>query len=296
MLVNGKTPYSAVVVMEAATGKVLALAEHSTRDDAEGLAMQPMSKAASVFKVITASALLEQGVKENERVCFHGGKTRMQPKNLLDSKRDQRCTVFGDVVAYSHNVAVAKLASKHLSPQTLRAHAARWGFDADIAVIPDDEFGFAEAAAGFGDVKLSAMHGAIIASVVANDGLLIAPTLVDADVQSRRVIDEQHARVLRKMMKGTVEQGTARRVFAQKPALPFTAAGKTGSLADYSAGLDHSWFVGFAPADAPEIVVAAVVVNTGVWHIKAPWLAKESMRLAMKERGATTKNERVARR
>jgi len=308
ILKHGHTPYSAVVVMEAATGKVLAVAEHSTRGPSDGLALTPMSKAASVFKVVTASALLEAGVPEREQVCFHGGRTRMKEGHLKDSKRDQQCTTFGDVVAQSHNVAVAKLATKHLTPQSLRAHAARWGFATDgqapmtvsattpsPAQIPDAPFSFAEAAAGFGDVQLSAMHGAMIASVVANDGMLVAPTSVDVDsARPRRVIDQRTARSLRKMMTDTVARGTARRAFQGKPGLGMTAGGKTGSLAEYDKGLDHSWFVGFAPAEAPELVVAAVVVNSGKWHIKAPWLAKESLRLAFKERGATKKGSRVA--
>ena len=40
--------------------------------------------------------------------------------------------------------------------------------------------------------------------------------------------------------------------------------------------------------------VAAVVVNTSVWHIKAPWLAKESLRATLNQRGTTTKAARVA--
>jgi hypothetical protein len=306
LLVDGKTPYGAVVVMDAHTGRVLALAEHSTRGPSEGLALKPIAPAASVFKVVTASALLQAGVDADDEVCFHGGRTRMNERLLKDDPRRDKCIAFGDVLPKSANVAVAKLASRKLTPVALRTEAARWGFGsrfADVdglvpssAVIPDAPFAFAEAAAGFGDVKISALHGAMLASIVANDGLLVRPVL-DANsepVAPVRVIPTKTARALRTMLTETVKDGTAKRAFRQGPRLPVSAAGKTGSLTDYDTGLDTSWFVGFAPAEAPQFIVAALVVNTAKWHIKAPWLAKESLRLTLDEHGTARSSTRVA--
>ncbi len=304
MLQQGQTPYSAVVVMEAHTGRVVAIAEHSTRDSSGGLAFKPMAPAASVFKIVTASALLESGVSVHEEVCYHGGKTRMKAVNIADTRRDNICIPFGDVVARSANVAVAKLATRHLDGDALRLHAADWGFGSNLGLaqltpskanIPDEPFAFAEAAAGFGDVRISAMHGAVLASIVANGGELVPPTFVIGEEhRGKQVIGNKTARALRQMMADTVTKGTGRKSFGANPRLPMSAAGKTGSLTDYKTGLDTSWFVGFAPADNPELVVAAVVVNTSLWHIKAPWLAKESLRAAFKERGTTTTQAKVA--
>ncbi len=90
------------------------------------------------------------------------------------------------------------------------------------------------------------------------------------------------------MMTETVTSGTARRAFGSGPRLTKSAAGKTGSLTDYQTGLDTSWFVGFAPAERPQVAVATVVVNQGKWHVKAPWVAKEALRayFADQERAA----------
>lgn len=296
-LIDGRTPYAATVLLEAHTGRVLAIAEHSTRGPAEGLAFQAMAPAASVFKIVTSSALLERGLSTGTRVCTHGGRTRMQPGLLVDDpRRDRLCHTFGDALPQSLNVAIAKLALKHLDPEALRSTAARWGFDEPLPVvapdapvvlspanIPEDPFGFANAAAGFGDVKISALHGAVIASIVANQGVLVPPQLADVDVvaepaPARRVVSPEVAQKLRAMMVATVESGTARRAFAGAPRLGVSAAGKTGSLADYKTGLDTSWFVGFAPARRPEVIVASVVVNTAKWHVKAPYVAKEALR------------------
>ncbi len=308
LLRDGQTPFSAVVVLEAHSGRILAVAEHSTRGRADGLATRPMAPAASVFKIVTSSALLEQGVDPSERVCFHGGKTRMQQQNLDDdARRDHTCLRFDDVVPLSANVAVAKLAQKHLTPALLRSHAERWGFGrttsalrsevASTANIPSAPFEFAEAAAGFGDVQLSALQGATIAGIVANDGVLVqARDFAGGDDVTApvRVISAKNASVLRRMMGETVAHGTGHKAFSARPLLPVSAAGKTGSLTDYKTGLDTSWFIGFAPADAPELIVAAVVVNTSRWHIKAPWLAKESLRLALRNHGPLQPSSRVA--
>jgi hypothetical protein len=306
LLVDGKTPYGAVVVMDVHTGRVVALAEHSTRGPSEGLALKPIAPAASVFKVVTASALLQAGVDADDEVCFRGGRTRMTERLLKDDPRRDKCIPFSDVLPKSANVAVAKLATRKLTPAGLRAEAARWGFGARFAdvdglvpssaVIPDAPFAFAEAAAGFGDVKISALHGAVIASLVANDGVLVRPVL---DVGSEptaplRVIPTKTARALRSMLTETVTDGTARRAFRQGPRLNVSAAGKTGSLTDYDTGLDTSWFVGFAPAEAPQFVVSALVVNTSKWHIKAPWLAKEALRMTLDEHGTARSSSRVA--
>lgn len=309
VLVDGKTPYGATVLLEVGSGRVLAIAEHSTRGDAEGLALRPMAPAASVFKIVTSSALLRAGVPASERVCARGGMRRLQERLLVDdARKDRDCTTLFDALPRSQNTAIAKLALKHLDPEALREEARRFGFDAPLAIstlpdaplderhqaspsmalIPDDPFGFAESASGFGDVKLSALHGAVLASVVATGGVLVPPRLTDHDgaADARRVLDQRHAETLRRMMAETVTSGTARRAFASGPRLKHGAAGKTGSLTDYTTGLDTSWFVGFAPADRPQVAVATVVVNQGKWHVKAPWVAKEALRsyFAAKER------------
>jgi peptidoglycan glycosyltransferase len=94
-----------------------------------------------------------------------------------------------------------------------------------------------------------------------------------------RVVDEAVAAELAVMMRNTVTTGTARKVF-RRPAAPLrgvSVAGKTGSLADASPYRDYSWFVGYAPAENPRVVVATVVVNGRLWHARAPTVAREAL-------------------
>lgn len=298
-LASYRVPWGATVMLEAGSGRVLALAEHSQAEpDRRGLALSPIAPAASIFKIVTATALLEHGVGVGDPVCYHGGRRRLQPRLLADDpRRDRRCASLVEAFGHSTNVVFAKLADRDLDASVLRATAERFLFNVHIAFpravepspanIPDDPFGLANAAAGFGDVKLSPLHAALLASVVANGGLLVPPVLVD-DVEGGalpmtrspwRVVDETVASELGDMMRSTVTAGTARRVFRRTAAglRGVAVAGKTGSLADASPFRDYSWFIGYAPAEKPEVVVATVVVNGRLWHARAPTVAKEAL-------------------
>jgi cell division protein FtsI/penicillin-binding protein 2 len=98
----------------------------------------------------------------------------------------------------------------------------------------------------------------------------------------RPVIPRATARRLGAMMERTVTRGTARSAFFDEHGAPFLpgirVAGKTGSLTGESPYRAYSWWVGFAPADRPRIAVAALVVNTPRWRIKASYVARETLR------------------
>jgi penicillin-binding protein A len=296
LLLGYQTPYAAVVVLEPATGRVLAMAEHSEADPAlRGLATKALFPAASVFKLVTATALLDAGLGPDDVGCAHGGKRHIQAGLLEDSSADQTCLSLAEAMGRSANAVFAKLTHQHLSPEQLRAAAGALHFnrpfdfpvptDVSLARVPDDALGLATTGAGFGDVYLSPLHGAMLASVAANRGLWRAPVLfedqVDAAAPTERVLSEEQAAALVRMMEETVTHGTARRFF--RGAVLRTAVGKTGSLADKPPlpFRDYTWFVGFAPRDNPKVAVAAVVVNDIRWRIHAPWLAGEALRLVL---------------
>ena len=81
------------------------------------------------------------------------------------------------------------------------------------------------------------------------------------------------------MMRETVTRGTAQRAFARPPRelRGVHVAGKTGSLNEQRPFRDHTWFVGYAPAEKPQVVVASVVVNGPLWRVRAPWVAREAL-------------------
>jgi len=291
-----QTPYAAVVVLEPATGKVLAMAEHSARDPKmRGLTTKAIYPAASIFKIVTASALLDAGVKPADSECFHGGKRRISEKLLTDSGRDQTCYSLETALAKSANVVFAKMTQKHLTQEQLKARAGEFFFnrpiafpiptDPSLASIPEDPLGLANAGSGFGDVFLSPLHAAGIAAIAANGGMWRPPVLFEGESgEATQVISRDNAETLARMMADTIVEGTARRIFRQRGFQIEGAAGKTGCLADHNPYRDYSWFVGFAPIAGPEVAVAAVVVNDQKWRIRGTWLGREALRIALASR------------
>ena len=297
-LVEYQTPWAAVVVLEPATGRVLAMVEHSeAAPGLRGLPVKAVFPAASIFKLVTASALLEEGVSPDDESCYHGGKRRVSESLLSDSTRDHQCVSLSEALGRSANVVFAKLTHRYLDAEKLRAAAELFRFNRPIsfaiptepslAAVPDEPLELARTGAGFGDVFLSPLHGALIAAVAANHGLWRAPILFERDVATapdpERILSEDRAAALTMMMEETVTHGTARRFFRLRELRG--AVGKTGSLADRNPFRDYSWFVGFAPREDPKIAVAAVVVNEPRWRIRAPWLAREAMRLGLEAVG-----------
>jgi penicillin-binding protein A len=93
------------------------------------------------------------------------------------------------------------------------------------------------------------------------------------------------------MMRETVSSGSAFKAFhdsRKRPYLPgIEVAGKTGTLSDHANNRHYTWFIGFAPADRPEVAISALVVNTPTWHIKGPNLAADVLRAYFSEQRVT---------
>jgi peptidoglycan glycosyltransferase len=300
ILRNYQTPYAAVVVIEPATGRVLAMAEHAEKDPKmRGLTTKAVFPAASIFKIVTADALLEAGVKPADSECAWGAKRKISERSLLAD--GGVCRTLTEALAKSANSIFAKLTVKHLDADKLADRARAFYFnrpiifpvptEVSLAAFPDNSLGLASAGAGFGDVYLSPLHAAAIAGTVANGGVWPRPTLFDKDSVSlnppERVIPADEARQIADMMEETVTTGTARRAFHERGYLVVKGAvGKTGSLADKHPFRDYSWFVGYAPKDHPQVAVGAVIVNDMIWRIRAAWLGREAMRLALERGGA----------
>jgi penicillin-binding protein A len=304
ILQSYEVPYGAVVVLEPATGRVLAMAEHSqAQPGLRGLPTRAVFPAASIFKIITGGALAEAGVSKDVEECFRGGKRRITERMLEEGAPAGSCLSLAEAMGKSANVVFAKLALKHLAPEELRRMAAAFRFnrvidfavptDISLAAIPDDEFGFAETGAGFGNVYLSPLHGALVASVAANGGIWKDPVLIEPampatlppalDPEQQRVMSAKAAAELTDMLEETVTSGTARGIFRQRGFKVEGAVGKTGTLADRSPFRDYSWFVGFAPRDNPRLAVAALVVNDPKWRIRATYVGREALRLGLEQ-------------
>lgn len=291
-----EVPYGAAVVIEPSTGRVLAMAEHSqAQPGMRGLTTRAVFPAASIFKIVTGGALLEAGVSPEQEACFHGGKRKLTERLLEDSERDGNCYSLALAMGKSANVVFAKLTQKYLSAHALREMAARLRFnrpiafpvptDISLASIPEEPFGLANTGAGFGDVFLSPLHGAALAAASATgvwrDPVLFEPPPDAPPAASEQVLSPEVKQALTQMLEETVTRGTASRIFRERGFRVDNAVGKTGTLADKNPFRDYSWFVGFVPKSRPRFAVAAVIVNDPYWRIRATYLGREAMRLAL---------------
>jgi peptidoglycan glycosyltransferase len=240
----------------------------------------------SIFKVVVSAAALSSGqytpdtvIPAPQELVLPGTRTALENFGGSACDPSGRQSLI-EALTISCNTAFAQLGID-LGEDRVREMAEAFGIDGEGMEIPltvdgstigeiqnDAELGVSSI--GQQDVQLTPLQAAMIASAVANDGTLMSPYLVDqVRAPDLSVIDQTDpeelsqpvsadvADQLTEMMTSVVENGSGRR--ARIPGV--TVAGKTGTAEN--AGPDHNWFIGFAPADDPQIAVAVFVANGG---------------------------------
>ncbi|SDO04922.1 penicillin-binding protein 2 [Geodermatophilus sp. DSM 45219] len=240
----------------------------------------------SIFKVVVSAAALASGEYTPDTVVPAPDElTLPQSTSTLENFGGSACDPSGqqsliDALTISCNTAFAQLGID-LGEERVREMAEAFGITGEGFDIPltvegstlgeiENDAQLGVSSIGQQDVQLTPLQAAMIASAVANDGTLMSPYLVDqVRAPDLSVIDQtdpdelsepvsaEVADQLTDMMVGVVEDGSGRR--AQISGVQ--VAGKTGTAEN--AGPDHNWFIGFAPADDPQIAVAVFVANGG---------------------------------
>ncbi len=297
--------YAAVVALQPHTGRILAMSSF-VRDNSLGhnLAVHSEFPAASIFKIITAAAAIDTGVAKPDTIYPYNGKTTsLYKSNVLRHKNNKwtRNTSLSRAFALSINTVFGRIGVFDVGAEKLRYYADRFGFNGPVPVDfslaasktrfrADDEWSIAEAASGYTrETTISPVHAAMLAAVIANDGVLIEPNLIDFAVDMSgpliykseptavRILDEQTTEQLRVLMRATVKRGSARKHFQsffRGAYSKIDVGGKTGSLTGNSPQGRTEWFVGYANSDTDKIAVAAVVVNKEKWRVKPARLAR----------------------
>lgn len=243
----------------------------------------------STSKLVTFSALLQEGkVTPTSQFTVPGSLVRAG-KSLSDShKHGVLPLTAAGIIAESSNVGTM-LAGEHLDPATLYSYMKKFGYGATTGIgFPGESAGLLANAADWNAAqRYTVLYGqglsttllqqASVAQTIANKGVrtplsLIAGTSTDgqtwtAPQDSRtpsRVISPQVAQEMTTMMEGVVDDknGTA----PSAKVAGYDVAGKTGTADRYSVtahGYDGhvASFVGFAPADNPQYIVAVMVDN-----------------------------------
>lgn len=284
---------AAAILLDPATGHVLALANRPTADPNRYGEAKPEQKRdravvdqyepGSTFKVITAAAALETGTVTPERLfdCQNGA-IQIAGHRIRDHHPYGTLSVR-QILEESSNVGMIKV-GRTISPARFDEYVRRFGFGARTGIeLPGEQQGMVTplrrwsaltgASLSIGqEVAVTALQLASAIATVANDGVRVPPRIVlgtrDSSGSLRplpgpepeRVISTATARTLRGILEGVVARGTGR-----KAAVPgYRIGGKTGTAqkVDARGGYSHSQFVasfaGFGPAENPRL--AGIVV------------------------------------
>ena len=307
LLKSYKPDYGAIFMYDATTGEVLTMASFQ-RDNphATNMNLQATFPAASVFKVVTATAAVDKaGVDPEHKIHYNGGAHTLYKKNVLSDKvtRWTNVITLRDAFARSINTAFGRLSIENLHPEDLNEYSNRFMFnqeiptdfpvDMGVAYIPPGKgFEMAEAASGYNKTnRMSPVQGAMIAASVANDGKVVVPYLVSSmqDDEGKTLylgsplnrgttMTKESAAKVRELMEQTVISGTSRRSFRplmkDRKFREIVMGGKTGHLTGDNPAGRVDWFVGYALDEDRKIAVAAITVNKKFWTVKSAHLGQ----------------------
>jgi cell division protein FtsI (penicillin-binding protein 3) len=283
----------AVVMMDPWSGEILAMANwpHFNPNDPRSAkeaarrnrAIQDIYEPGSTFKVVTASAALDQHVVTPEQMIdASGGRIRFAQRVVHDT-HDYGVLSFSDVIVKSSNVGAIRVGLR-LGPERMSTYVRRFGFGQrsspdfpaespgivwDPAKLNDSAL--ASVSMGY-QVSVTPLQMAAAVSSVANGGELVQPRVVRAvtrdgvrtpvprKVIGRTIDSPEVIAQLTSIMEKVVEDGTAKAARIDG----FTIAGKTGTAAQlvngrYSASLWNASFVGFVPSRKPEFTLIVVI-------------------------------------
>lgn len=259
-----KLYYGAVVVLHAGSGDILALYGRGVGGEQDcSLGLDP-DLGASIFKLVTAVAALEQAGFTSESVFSYNGSAYTLYKRQLTDMRNRwtEDISLADAFARSNNVVFGKIGSMHLGQQPLILTAEKMGFGKsplrEISIVPSesylpqDDYGVAELACGFNrHTRISPLHAAQMVTAVLNNGCMLTPRLAHGQgVEKIRAMQDSTARALHDMMERTVKRGTVSKAFrgssSDRVLKHLVIGGKSGSINGGEPQGRRNWFAGYA--------------------------------------------------
>jgi cell division protein FtsI/penicillin-binding protein 2 len=284
------------VLMDPQTGEILALASYPSfnpnafnqapDEHWRNRAIQEIYEPGSTFKIVTASAALEEGLlRPTDLIDCSPGHIAIGSRDITEAAgHNYGVLTFEDVIVRSSNIGAIK-AGLRIGADRLGRYVRRFGFGQTLA--PDfngesrgivwnpaglDDSALASISMGY-QIGVTPLQMVTAVSAVANGGLLLEPHLVRAVVRDggreivparvlRRAITAETAATLTTIMEEVVRRGTAKAAALADHQI----AGKTGTAAKvvdgrYSETDYHSSFVGFVPSRQP-VLALLVVIDT----------------------------------
>ncbi len=283
------------VLMRPKTGEVLALANYPTFDPntisdaaAENLtnkAVQAVYTPGSIFKIVAYGSGLEKNLFSPDDMISSGNGSITVANHTFTDSHGVGTVSYSQAMAHSSNVCAIKTGlsvgkDDFFGMMKKMGFGSKTGIElpaetAGLVSSPDKWFGDSLASMSIGyEIGVTALQMATAFATIANDGIRVEPRVIKeirhsndqpktiTEVKQTQAVTAETARELRTMLKQVVLTGTGRRAALNG----YTAAGKTGTawkVDTKSKSVDSSKyvssFVGMAPADDPEIVLAVVI-------------------------------------
>ena len=282
-----------VVVQNPHTGEILALASRPTFNpnlsrkinpaELKNRAVSDVYEPGSVFKVVTYSAALEEGIEHpDDLIDCQGGMIVVNGLRIHDLHKMGTVSI-AEALAKSSDVAAVKVGLK-LGDERLYKYIRAYGFGSQTGIeLPGETRGLAKPVNKWSKVSIGAMsigqevgvtplQLVSMVSTIANDGVYLPPrilagttkpsngpqTIAFHPANGHRVVSTMTAAQMKKMMEGVVLFGTAKRAILDG----YSSAGKTGTAQKidpathrYSSTKYVASFAGFAPVNNPAITI-----------------------------------------
>jgi len=307
--------YIGIVAMDPMTGKILSMVSYDKIDPSNNPCTESKFPAASIFKIVSASAVIEKyGFGPSHIFTYNGMKHTLYKSQLKDHKNRYTNRVkFEDAFAQSVNPVFGKIGAYYLGRGAIEEYAKAFGFNRDInfeiyvdpscTSVSDEPYHCAEIACGFNQqTKMSPLHGAMMASAIVNDGRLLEPTVVDQimnekgriiykndPVPMNQAIHPDASKVMSLLMQTTISSGTARKAFRRyrkdNVLSRLNIGGKTGSIDNKSHDARYDWFVGYAEEKEGQrkIALSIIVAHEKYIGLRASYYARMAMQAYFKD-------------
>jgi peptidoglycan glycosyltransferase len=311
LLARYKPDLGAMVAMDASTGRILAMVGENRAFEMEGNPAISMSyPAASIFKVITATAALEHtAINPTSMMAYEGRNHTLYKSQVLKEKVSgwKRTCTLKEAFAKSLNPVFGRLGVFSLGKESIQNCSNKFVFNENIpsefpitssrSANPNGDYELAEMASGYTQNNvMTPLHGALIAAAVANDGVMMEPYFMNAAYLKSgkpiyrsepsvlsQVMSPETANELKTLMRATITSGTSRtsfRGFFKGRFSELDVGGKTGHLTDKNLGGRIDWFVGFAQAHGRKIAVSVMTMHKKYWTVKSSYLARRTIETA----------------
>jgi len=278
------------IVMDPRNAEVLAMADWPSFDPSDPSSASPEAlrsmatgftyEPGSTFKAFTVAGALSERLVTPNTLFYLPTEIQVADRKISDAEaRGPETRTVAQILAQSSNVGAVKIGLE-LGAERFYHWVRRFGFgDPTGIAFPGEEQGIVPTLSEFSGstignlpigqgLSVTPMQMAAAYSAIANGGILRPPRLIldegdtpTPEPDGHRVISKQTAAQVRQMLEGVLAPGGT----ASEVSVPgYTLAGKTGTAevavdGGYSDSKFVASFVGFAPAQDPQLLVAVVV-------------------------------------